>query len=173
MGPRIGGCVRTGKLRMGAAEPRTGAAKLRTGAEKPRIGAEKPRPCPEADKTAPKASAATNPSLYIPLAMDLGSFTPPTREMFSPALWLQAFCRLRGAPAPIFARFYAIRIPVRLRQNSPEHATPDPSAESRRTHEKTENPSSFCPVCSARLEAHKCKLRCPTCGYYMSCSDYY
>src|SRR5229473_4970980 len=42
MGPRIGGCVRTGKLRMGAAEPRTGAAKLRTGAEKP-------RPCPEAD----------------------------------------------------------------------------------------------------------------------------
>ncbi len=43
----------------------------------------------------------------------------------------------------------------------------------RQREEKNENPSSFCPVCSARLEAHKCKLRCPTCGYYMSCSDYY
>jgi len=39
--------------------------------------------------------------------------------------------------------------------------------------EDDEHPSSFCPVCSARLESQKCKLRCPTCGYYMSCSDYY
>jgi hypothetical protein len=31
----------------------------------------------------------------------------------------------------------------------------------------------FCPVCSCRLQEHRCKLTCPQCGYYMSCSDYY
>ena len=36
-----------------------------------------------------------------------------------------------------------------------------------------EHPISFCPVCSERLEAHRCKLVCAVCGYYMSCSDYY
>jgi len=33
--------------------------------------------------------------------------------------------------------------------------------------------SSYCPVCSQRLEARRCKLVCAVCGYYMSCSDYY
>jgi hypothetical protein len=29
-----------------------------------------------------------------------------------------------------------------------------------------------CPVCSARLEEHRCKLLCRTCGYFLSCSDF-
>ena len=33
--------------------------------------------------------------------------------------------------------------------------------------------SSFCPVCSQRLESRRCKLVCNVCGYYMSCADYY
>ena len=36
-----------------------------------------------------------------------------------------------------------------------------------------EHPIGFCPVCSQRLEPKRCKLVCGTCGYYMSCSDYY
>jgi len=32
---------------------------------------------------------------------------------------------------------------------------------------------SYCPQCSARLAARSCKLICPECGYYMSCSDFY
>jgi hypothetical protein len=36
-----------------------------------------------------------------------------------------------------------------------------------------EHPISFCPVCSQRLEPKRCKLVCETCGYYLSCSDYY
>jgi len=36
-----------------------------------------------------------------------------------------------------------------------------------------EQPVSFCPVCSARLEPKRCKLVCRKCGYYLSCSDYY
>ena len=30
-----------------------------------------------------------------------------------------------------------------------------------------------CPNCAARLVQSRCKLLCPRCHYYMSCSDYY
>lgn len=33
--------------------------------------------------------------------------------------------------------------------------------------------SRYCPVCALPLESRRCKLFCPVCGYYMSCSDYY
>jgi len=33
--------------------------------------------------------------------------------------------------------------------------------------------SNYCPRCEARLTARSCKLICPSCGYYMSCSDFY
>lgn len=36
-----------------------------------------------------------------------------------------------------------------------------------------EDASRYCPVCSQRLESRRCKLVCGTCGYYMSCADYY
>ena len=36
-----------------------------------------------------------------------------------------------------------------------------------------ENPADYCPVCSRKLEPRNCKLICPECGYYMSCSDFY
>jgi hypothetical protein len=36
-----------------------------------------------------------------------------------------------------------------------------------------EEPMLYCPVCSRKLAARKCKLFCEICGYYMSCSDYY
>ncbi len=32
---------------------------------------------------------------------------------------------------------------------------------------------NYCPRCSARLASRSCKLICPDCGYYMSCSDFY
>jgi len=31
----------------------------------------------------------------------------------------------------------------------------------------------YCPRCSAHLGTRSCKLICPDCGYYMSCSDFY
>jgi hypothetical protein len=35
-----------------------------------------------------------------------------------------------------------------------------------------DEPMLYCPVCSTRLDARKCKLFCAQCGYYMSCADY-
>ena len=35
------------------------------------------------------------------------------------------------------------------------------------------DPSSFCPNCSTHLVEQQCKLKCPQCGYYLSCSDFY
>jgi exosome complex RNA-binding protein Csl4 len=31
----------------------------------------------------------------------------------------------------------------------------------------------YCPNCSAKLVGQSCKLQCPRCGYFLSCSDYY
>ncbi len=33
--------------------------------------------------------------------------------------------------------------------------------------------ASFCPNCAAQLKEHGCKLSCPRCGFYLSCSDFY
>jgi len=35
------------------------------------------------------------------------------------------------------------------------------------------NASDYCPACSQALQSKSCKLVCPSCGYYMSCSDFY
>jgi hypothetical protein len=36
-----------------------------------------------------------------------------------------------------------------------------------------EQDASYCPCCSKQLEPRQCKMICTSCGYYMSCSDFY
>jgi hypothetical protein len=56
----------------------------------------------------------------------------------------------------------------------PDHSTHSPNAStSTSTSAPYEHASHYCPVCSQRLESHRCKLICTVCGYYMSCADYY
>jgi hypothetical protein len=35
-----------------------------------------------------------------------------------------------------------------------------------------ELPVEFCPVCSTRLRPWRCKLACPRCGFFVSCSEF-
>jgi hypothetical protein len=58
----------------------------------------------------------------------------------------------------------AVNLPAKQAE-SPAEASP--------LKEQPEIASAFCPSCSARLAQRSCKLICPTCGYYMSCSDFY
>jgi len=51
--------------------------------------------------------------------------------------------------------------------------TPDSSPDPRRSEEDSRMALEFCPNCSAKLIGQSCKLKCPRCGYFLSCSDYY
>jgi hypothetical protein len=39
--------------------------------------------------------------------------------------------------------------------------------------ESAEHHSVFCPTCASRLSEHRCKLVCRSCGYFLSCADFY
>ena len=51
--------------------------------------------------------------------------------------------------------------------------TPTPPATTDCPLPTGEHHSVFCPTCSSRLEDSRCKLICRTCGYFLSCADFY
>jgi len=57
--------------------------------------------------------------------------------------------------------------------NSPNPETCPPTAGELRSMGQEEHHSVFCPTCSSRLEESRCKLICRTCGYFLSCADFY
>jgi hypothetical protein len=71
---------------------------------------------------------------------------------------------IRPKDARIMAQPTAVNLPAKPAESQ---------AEAGPFKEQPEIASAFCPSCSARLAQRSCKLICPTCGYYMSCSDFY
>ncbi|MEO6911033.1 MAG: hypothetical protein ABI158_08930, partial [Edaphobacter sp.] len=55
--------------------------------------------------------------------------------------------------------------------STPQAAAEQPAAE--QCPLDSEHHSRFCPTCSSRLEDSRCKLVCRTCGYFLSCADFY
>ncbi len=35
------------------------------------------------------------------------------------------------------------------------------------------DPARFCPTCGSEMRESRCKLKCETCGFFLSCSDFY
>jgi hypothetical protein len=58
--------------------------------------------------------------------------------------------------------------PVQLKKDDDASASQSVST----ANNSPDEPMLYCPACSQRLHALKCKLLCPQCGYYMSCADY-
>jgi hypothetical protein len=56
---------------------------------------------------------------------------------------------------------------------SPKQHNPSGPVESDKNAPHQDLALRFCPNCSAELTEHRCKLSCPGCGFYLSCSDFY
>jgi len=63
------------------------------------------------------------------------------------------------------------RYPVRVTEPA---ANPEPeTSEAQICPVNTDHHQVFCPTCSSRLQDSRCKLICRTCGYFLSCADFY
>ena len=68
------------------------------------------------------------------------------------------------------ARLSPMQVELAANQPSPEVC---PLSSSAHTLNAAEHHSVFCPTCSSRLHESRCKLVCRTCGYFLSCADFY
>jgi hypothetical protein len=62
--------------------------------------------------------------------------------------------------------------PVPVPKDPEDSADSDQALPRSEPVDSEDEPMLYCPVCSQRLNARKCKLFCAQCGYYMSCADY-
>jgi len=48
-----------------------------------------------------------------------------------------------------------------------------PQPEKQLERDKKVDVSTYCPNCGEQMQESRCKLKCKTCGFYLSCSDFY
>jgi len=55
-------------------------------------------------------------------------------------------------------------------------SSPTERADARTQYDSIESillPIDYCPNCSGELVGRHCKMVCPICGFFLSCSDFY
>src|SRR5688572_32284994 len=78
----------------------------------------------------------------------------------------------RAMPRPSWG-IWRSTLEKRHRMTNPKTtAKPDRGRPDRQTVDHLDRLERTCPNCGAHLEEHKCELKCPTCNYFKSCSDY-
>jgi hypothetical protein len=56
-----------------------------------------------------------------------------------------------------------------------DKSQPDPRAALQPAAQPARKPdvSSYCPNCGSQMRDSRCKMVCKTCGFFLSCSDFY
>ena len=62
---------------------------------------------------------------------------------------------------------------IRLVDMSQEQTVPTTRESGHGAGAKTADPGQYCPNCSSKLRESRCKMKCPQCEFYLSCSDFY
>lgn len=65
-------------------------------------------------------------------------------------------------------RLYGVSAPQTAEVVAAQQAEGNPGCPLNSEHHQV-----WCPTCSSRLQDSRCKLICRTCGYFLSCADFY